>query len=104
MKRLFIGKSIVILISIVMITAVVACGPKLRQPVSQFDTPEHHTFTGLRLLDDSKYTEAGREFELALQLAPDYSQAHAGSALVKAYTGDFGGAFTSMKIASKNAK
>jgi Tfp pilus assembly protein PilF len=105
MRRLLMGKPIMLfLIAIAMAAVVIACGPKARKPVSQLDTPEHHTFTGLRLLEDAKYNDAGREFEQAIELAPDYSQAHAGNALVKAYKGDFKAAFATMKIASKHAK
>jgi Tfp pilus assembly protein PilF len=104
MRRLLSEKPIMLfLIAIALAALVNACGPKARKPVSQLDTPEHHTFTGLRLLDDGKYNDAGREFELAIELAPDYSQAHAGNALVKAYKGDFKAAFETMKTASKHA-
>jgi hypothetical protein len=46
----------------------ISCGPKAQQPLSQLDTPEHHTFTGIRLLNQEKFVDAGREFELALRL------------------------------------
>ncbi|MEN6374201.1 MAG: S-layer homology domain-containing protein [Smithella sp.] len=75
----------------------ISCGPKPRIPVSQLDTPEHHTYAGLRLFDQAKYTDAQREFELAIQLAPKYSKAHTGVALVKTATGDFGAAGDSLK-------
>jgi len=82
----------------------ISCGPKPQQPLSQLDTPEHHTFTGIRLLDQEKFADAGREFELALRLDPSYSRAHAGAGLVKAYQGDFNGAFESLKQAEKHAR
>lgn len=75
----------------------VSCGSKHRIPVSQLDTPDHHTYAGLRLFDQAKYADAQREFELAVQLGPRYSQAHTGLALVKTVTGDFGGAGDSLK-------
>jgi tetratricopeptide (TPR) repeat protein len=77
----------------------VSCGPKAQQPLSQLDTPEHHTFTGIRLLNQEKFADAGREFELALQLDPRYARAHAGAGLLKACRGDFTGALDSLKQA-----
>jgi hypothetical protein len=29
----------------------ISCGPKAQKPLSQLDTPEHHTYTGIRLLN-----------------------------------------------------
>lgn len=104
MRRLLIGKPILFLVVIAMTALTIACAPKARKPVSEMDTPEHHTFTGLRLLGEAKYSEAEREFELAIELAPRYSRAHAGGALVKAYKGDFKAAFETMKKASRYAK
>ncbi|MDO9585722.1 MAG: hypothetical protein Q7I93_04465, partial [Syntrophales bacterium] len=89
MRRLLIGKPILFLVVIAMTALTIACAPKARKPISEMDTPEHHTFTGLRLLGEAKYSEAEREFELAIELAPRYSRAHAGSALVKAHKGDY---------------
>ena len=81
-----------------------SCGPKAQQPLSQLDTPEHHTVTGIRLLAQDKFDDAGREFELALRLDPRYAKALAGSGLVKAYGGDFRAAMEDMKQAEKNAR
>jgi len=83
--------------------AMVACGPKARVPVSQLDTPEHHVFTGVRLLDQEKYADAQREFDLALQLDNKYSKAHTGLGLVKTYTGDYKGAWDNLKSGAKYA-
>ena len=82
----------------------ISCGPKAQQPLSRLDTPEHHTFTGIRLLDQEKFADAGREFELALRLDPRYAKAHAGIGLVKAYQGDFTGGLDSLKQAEKNVR
>ena len=60
--------------------------------VSQLDTPGHHTFTGLKLLDQEKYADAQREFEMATQLDAKYSKAYTGMALVNIYTGKFNAA------------
>jgi tetratricopeptide (TPR) repeat protein len=82
----------------------ISCGPKAQQPLSQLDTPEHHTYTGIRLLDQEKFADAGREFELALRLDPRYARAYAGSGLVKAYQGDFTGGLESLKQAEKHVR
>ena len=91
---------LLVAVSVIMIS----CGPKPQQPLSQLDTPEHHTFTGIRLLDQEKFADAGREFELALRLDPRYSKAQAGTGLVKAYQGNFKEAFESLRQAEKNAR
>ena len=70
----------------------VACGPKARVPVGEMDTPGHHTFTGIKMLDAERYAEAGREFELALSIDGKYSKALTGLGLVKTFTADDQGA------------
>ncbi len=88
----------------VAILLVVSCGPKARAPITQLDTPEHHTYTGSRLLSQEKYADAQREFELALQLDAKYSKAYTGIGLVKTYTGDFNAAWDNLKTGWKYAK
>jgi tetratricopeptide (TPR) repeat protein len=88
----------------VAILLVVSCGPKARVPITQLDTPEHHTYTGSRLLSQEKYADAQREFELALQLDAKYSKAYTGIGLVKTYTGDFNAAWDNLKTGWKYAK
>jgi tetratricopeptide (TPR) repeat protein len=82
----------------------ISCGPKGQQPLSQLDTPQHHTFAGIKLLNQEKYDDAMREFELALRLDPRYPSAQTGAALVKAYQGNYTGAFDSLAESRKNAK
>jgi Tfp pilus assembly protein PilF len=82
----------------------ISCGPKARVAVSQLDTPGHHTFTGLKLLDQEKYTDAKREFEMATQLDAKYSKAYTGMALVNIYTGKFNVALDNLDLGLKNAK
>lgn len=103
MIRFLIRKSALSVVLIFLTMAVLACGPELRKPVSAMDAPEHHSNAGLRLLEEDKYNEAEREFSLAIQIAPEFSQAHAGMGLVKAYTGDHKGAAKSMEMAWKYA-
>ncbi|MDA8126845.1 MAG: S-layer homology domain-containing protein [Deltaproteobacteria bacterium] len=90
--------------AIAVVVLTISCGPKVQQPLSQLDTPEHHTFTGNRLLQQEKWADAAREFELALRLDPRYAKAHAGVALAKAYQQDFAGAFAALKQAEKNVR
>ena len=82
----------------------VSCGPKARVAVSQLDTPGHHTFTGLKLLDQEKYTDAKREFEMATQLDAKYSKTYTGMALVNIYTGKFNAASENLANGLKYAK
>ncbi len=83
---------------------IISCGPKARVAVSQLDTPGHHTFTGLKLLDQEKYTDAKREFEMATQLDAKYSKAYVGMALVNIYTGNFNASLDNLAYGLKYAK
>lgn len=84
-----IGKIFTIFMFFAAAMLIVSCGPKERVATSQLDTPEHHTYTGLKLLSEEKYADAQREFELAIQLDAKYSKGYTGIGLVKIYTGDF---------------
>jgi hypothetical protein len=83
---------------------VISCAPKVAKPVGEMDTPEHHFYTGMKLLDQAKYADAKGEFDRAIELDPKFSRAYAGNGLVKAYQGDSKGAFDVMKQAWKYAK
>jgi tetratricopeptide (TPR) repeat protein len=82
----------------------ISCNPRVQQPLSRLDTPEHHTFAGVVLLNLEKFTDAGREFEFALRLDPHHAKAHAGAGLVKAYRGDVAGGFEAIRQAEKDAR
>ena len=82
---------------------VISCAPKAVMPEAEMDTPDHHFYTGMRLFDEGKLTDAQSEFDRAIQLAPKFSRAYAGNALVKAYQGDSRGAFDVMERAWKYA-
>ena len=84
-----IGNVLTVFMLFAAVMLVVSCAPKERIAQSQLDTPEHHVFTGLKLLDEGKYVDAQREFDLAIQLDAKYSKGYTGVALVKIYTGDF---------------
>ncbi|PKN69860.1 MAG: hypothetical protein CVU54_07445 [Deltaproteobacteria bacterium HGW-Deltaproteobacteria-12] len=99
-----INKTLTFLMLLTAVLLLISCGPKARIPTSQLDTPEHHTYTGLRLLDQAKYADAQREFELATSLDPKYSKAYTGIALVKTATGEFDAAWDNLKKGWKYAK
>ena len=67
----------------------ISCASISKLPFSQLGTPVHHVFTGIKLLDQNKVADAGREFEIALKISPDYAEAYAGLGLVSAFKGDF---------------
>ena len=69
MKREKIRKLIFPFILCAVVLSLVSCGPKARVAVSQLDTPGHHTFTGLKLLDQEKYTDAKIKFFARRDLA-----------------------------------
>lgn len=85
------------------VSSVVSCGPKARVAVSQLDTPGHHTFTGLKLLELEKYPDAQREFTMAIELNKNYSKAYTGLALVNIFTGKFDAAAENLTLGSKYA-
>ena len=92
-----IGKVFTIFVLFAAVMLIASCGPKARVATSQLDTPEHHTYTGLKLLGEEKYADAQREFELAIQLDAKYSKGYTGIGLVKIYTGDFNAALDYLK-------
>lgn len=104
MRPMSIRNFITLIVLLTAVLAMISCGPKPRVPTSQLDTPEHHTYTGLRLLNQEKYADAQREFELAIQLDAKYSKAYTGIGLVKTYTGDFNAAWENLKTGWKYAK
>ena len=99
-----IGKAFTILMFFAAVLLIASCAPKERIAQSQLDTPEHHAYTGLKLLGEEKYADAQREFELAIQLDAKYSKGYTGVGLVKIYTGDFNAAEDYLKKGWKYAK
>jgi len=89
-------------ISFILITG--GCAPKARPPVSILDTPEHHVFSGMKLLESCKLLDAEREFNLAKELDPKYSPAYIGLGLGLGYKGDFKSAFKTMSRAKRLAE
>lgn len=82
----------------------VSCWKKERVAVSQLDTPGHHTYTGLKLLELEKYSDAGREFKMATQLDAKYSKAYTGMALVNISIGKLADASDYLADGFKNAQ
>lgn len=84
--------------------ALTACEAPKRKAESILDTPEHHTFSGIKLILKEDYDDALREFLLALQLDPKYPLAYAGIGLAYGYKKDFMKAFSNMEKAKSLAK
>jgi len=76
-----------------------SCAKPPRKPEAALDTPEHHVFSGNKLLDKGDYPGAQREFDLALQLDRKYSPAYVGLGLVFGYQNNFEKAYENMKKA-----
>jgi tetratricopeptide (TPR) repeat protein len=76
-----------------------SCAAPPRKPEAALDTPEHHAFSGNKLLDKGDYAGAQREFEMAIQLDKKYSPAYVGMGLVFGYQNNFEKAFENMKKA-----
>jgi tetratricopeptide (TPR) repeat protein len=78
---------------------ITSCAPPPRKPEAALDTPEHHVFSGNKLLDKGDYSGAQREFEMAIQLDKKYSPAYVGLGLVFGYQSSFEKAYENMKKA-----
>ncbi|MBI3814540.1 MAG: S-layer homology domain-containing protein [Nitrospinae bacterium] len=83
---------------------ITACEAPKRKAEAVLDTPEHHVFSGNKLLQKEDYDGALREFQLAIELDPKYPPAHAGTGLVYGYKKDFKKAFENMEKALDLAK
>ena len=81
-----------------------SCAAPPRKPEAALDTPEHHVFSGNKLMDKGDYIGAQREFVLAMQLDKKYSPAYVGLGLVFAYQKDFEKAYENMKKAKSLAE
>lgn len=104
MKHKKITKLISSFVIFIIVLPLVSCITKERAAVSQLDTPRHHTYTGLKLLELEKYSDARREFKMATQLDAKYSKAHTGMALVNICTGKLSAAKDDLAEGLKNAQ
>ena len=80
------------------------CAPMTRVPITTLDTPEHHAYSGMRLLEKGKVADAEREFASAMALDQTYPAAHRGLGLVLGYKGDSEAAFQYMAKAEELAE
>ena len=103
LHQTMINKLVILIMIVTAVLFLASCGPKARVAESQLDTPEHHMYTGLRLLNQEKYADAQREFELAIQLKAKYSKAYTGIALVNLGTGNFNAAWENLNLGLKYA-
>ena len=93
------------LLTLVVVGVMVSsCAAPPRKPEAALDTPEHHVFSGNKLMDKGDYIGAQREFVLAMQLDKKYSPAYVGLGLVFAYQKDFEKAHENMKQAKSLAE
>ena len=60
------------------------CGKKIIKPESVLDTPEGHFSQGMKMLDRGDLAGAEEEFNRAKGLNPEYPEAYAGLALIRA--------------------
>jgi tetratricopeptide (TPR) repeat protein len=97
-------KKLWVLMMLMAFLLMISCAQKGRVPTSQLDTPDHHFATGMKLLNQEKFGDAQREFELAMELDPRYAKAQAGIGLVKAYQSDYKGGFAALDKAWGYAK
>src|SRR3989338_6081618 len=98
-NRIFSGGLLLLLFGLI-----TACEAPKRKAESVLDTPDHHVFSGNKLLQKEDYDGAFREFNLELGLFTKYSRAYVGTGLVYGYKKDFKKASDSMKKAKNLAK
>ena len=104
MKRIHSRDWVFLSILIFFLLFIGACAPTARKAASALDTPEHHVFSGMKLLEKENYDDAIREFNLAIQLDPKFSSAYTGIGLVNGYKGNFKEAFDNAKKGRELAK
>jgi tetratricopeptide (TPR) repeat protein len=80
-----------------------SCAQVERKPLSILDSSKHHTYTGIVMMNQGKLDDASREFDLARELNQQEVKSFAGTALIKAYQGDFESAFEYMAKADQYA-
>ncbi len=80
-----------------------SCAKPPRKPEAALDTPEHHVFSGNKLLEKGDLSGAQREFELAIQLDRKYSPAFVGMGLIFGSQKIFEKAYENMKKGKKLA-
>lgn len=94
-RFLFLVKALLIISGLGLILS--SCAQPPRKPEAALDTPEHHVFSGNRLLEKGDYAGAQKEFALALQLDRKYSPAYVGMGLALGFQQNFEKAYEFMK-------
>lgn len=90
--------------SVLVVLMISSCGKKALVPPTQLDTPSHHTYAGLKLLELGKYSDAKREFQMAATIDPRYSKAYTGLALVHIAAGNPALAWDHLDLGLKYAR
>ena len=80
------------------------CASKPRQPVSILDSPEHHVYSGFKLIKMERFDDALREFKQALEHDPNNPSVQMGLGLVYGMKKQFRPAFESMALARDYAE
>lgn len=102
-------RRVVLRVLLVLVTALafavmmMSCAKAPRKPEAALDTPEHHVFSGNKLLEKGDLNGAQREFDLAVQLDRKYAPAYVGLGLVHGAQKNFEKAFEHMKKAKSLA-
>jgi tetratricopeptide (TPR) repeat protein len=79
------------------------CVSTLEEQTNVLATPQHHVYSGFKLMQRRHFLDAEREFKLALQISPNYSAAQRGLGLVRGMQGDFNLGFQMLRQAEENA-
>ena len=53
-----------VLIFVAVGALMISCAPKAVKPVGEMDTPEHHFYTGMKLLDQGKCKKCGADLPI----------------------------------------
>lgn len=91
-------------VSLFVTLALLACSSSPRVQERVLNTPEHHAYSGFKLLEKGYLFDAKREFNLALRLDSNYSSAHLGLGLIYGKEKSFKLAVDSMCRARDDAK
>jgi len=93
------GRRNCLLLLMLAVSVIVACGPDTIFLRPALDTPEHHVENGHSLLRRGKIDAANAEFVRAKTLDAGYAPAYVGLALVQARQGNFEGGLTTLERA-----
>jgi len=93
------GRRNCLLLLVLAVSAIVACGPDTIFLRPALDTPENHVKNGHSLLNRGKIDAANAEFIRAKTLDSGYAPAYVGIALVQAKQGDVEGGLTVLERA-----